>query len=160
VTEPSQIHRQVPARTPNGSANSTTPIAAAYARTAGVEFGLNDGLLGFLDGLPHNVAALHIPTSARPPHTASRPRNAAVPPPPNPKPEKKWEKYRGSFGRVKGKAAVFLKSAMNRPGPKKNDNSAEQAWADTNMYLKPFSKRSAFAPYEATMKTVMDHTMS
>jgi hypothetical protein len=131
---------------PNGFANSTTPIAAAYARTVGVEFGLNDGLLGFLDGQPRGTASSH--------------RDTAAPPPPNPKPEKKWEKYKGTFGRAKGKAAVFLKSAMNRSGPKKPDNSVEQAWADTNMYLKSFSKKSAFAPYKATMKTIMDHTMS
>jgi hypothetical protein len=143
------IDRRVPEVRPNGVAKSKTPIAVTFARNAEVEVGLNCGLPVALDELAHNIAAPPIPAAA-----------ASPPPPPNPKREKKWEQYKGSLGRAKGKTAALLKSALSRSGPKKPDNTAQQPVADTNVLLNGFSQRSTFTPFAAAMNTVMEYKMA
>jgi hypothetical protein len=132
---------------PNGVAKSKTPIAVTFARNAEVEVGLNCGLPVALDELAHNIAAPPIPA-------------AAPPPPPNRKREKKWEQYKGSLGRAKGKTAALLKSALSRSGPKTPDNTAQQPLADTSVLLNGFSQRSTFTPFAAAMNTALEYKMA
>jgi hypothetical protein len=166
VTALPPTHHEVSQVTHNGSGNFTTPIAVAHPPTAAAPPPpITAALPSLTAAPPHPLAAANLPpTAASPPATAPSPAAvpplAAVPPPTNPKPKK--SSINNSLGRVKGKAAVLFRSMRGLvvEGGPKPENPTERAWKETSNYFNNFSKRSAFAPYEETVKTIMDHTLA
>jgi hypothetical protein len=179
VTAPVPTQHGVPQVTSNGSVNSTTPGPAAHDPTAvppppitAATFPPAAAPPPPITTAPPPTIAAPLPTAAAnlppaavaPPATAPPPAvvppPAAGPPPTNPKPKK--SSISNSLGRAKGKAAVLFRSMRGIVvgGSPKPENPTERAWKETSNYFNNFSKRSAFAPYEETVKTIMNHTLA